>query len=231
MIANRLRELRKSKRLTQQQVADKIGLTRPAYTAYETGKRVPDGPMTAKLATIYDVTTDYILERTNSTSDDSNYSYEKINGVNSKNKLIENMGEITSFDETDIIKIPIVGTIKCGPNGLALSDHTGYGLVQKSEIGDPHDYFWLRTKGDSMIGDGIFDGDTALIKKDVDIENGKIYAVIIDGEEGTLKHVTKNKDSIVLTASNSKYQPRVFVGSDMNEIFIAGRLVQIKRNF
>lgn len=146
-------------------------------------------------------------------------------------RIIENMGEISPFNVEKTVKIPVVGTIKCGPEGLALSDPSGYESVQKSEIGDPHDYFWLRTKGDSMIGDGIFDGDTALIKKDVEIENGKIYAVIIDGEEGTLKHVTKNKDSIVLTASNSKYQPRVFVGSDMNEIFIAGRLVQIKRNF
>lgn len=153
--------------------------------------------------------------------------YQEIN----KNNIIENMGEITPFNVEETIKIPVVGTIKCGPDGLALSDPSGYEIVQKSEIGDPHDYFWLKTKGDSMIGDGIFDGDTALIKKDVEIENGKIYAVIIDGEEGTLKHVTKNKDSIVLTASNSSYQPRVFVGSDMNEIFIAGQLVQTKRNF
>ncbi len=68
MIGTRLRELRTIKHLTQQQVADKIGLTRPAYTAYETGKRVPDGPMTARLASIYDVTTDYILERTDNKS-------------------------------------------------------------------------------------------------------------------------------------------------------------------
>lgn len=148
-----------------------------------------------------------------------------------ENKIIENLGEITPFDNEETIAIPVVGTIKCGPDGLALSDRTGYEPVQKSEIGDPKDYFWLKTKGDSMIGDGIFDGDSALIRKDVEIENGKIYAVIIDGEEGTLKHVTKKDNSIVLTASNPSYQPRIFVGSDMNEIFIAGRLIQTKRTF
>jgi len=68
MIANRLRNLRTQKHLTQQQVADKIGLTRPGYTAYEIGKRVPDGPMTAKLADVYNVTTDYILCRTDDPS-------------------------------------------------------------------------------------------------------------------------------------------------------------------
>lgn len=64
MIGNRLRDIRKLRHLTQQQVADKVGLSRPAYTAYEIGKNIPDGPMTARLADIFDVTTDYILERT-----------------------------------------------------------------------------------------------------------------------------------------------------------------------
>lgn len=214
----KIKELRNEHRFTVRQVAQQAGISSSFWSLVENGKRSIPKPVT--------------LEKMAHGLREPKEKILRYAGLDiPSNKIIENMGEISPFNVEETVQIPVVGTIKCGPDGLALSDHSGYEIVQKSEIGDPHDYFWLRTKGDSMVGDGIFDGDTALIKKDVEIENGKIYAVIIDGEEGTLKHVTKNKDSIVLTASNSKYQPRIFVGSDMNEIFIAGRLVQTKRNF
>ena len=47
--------------MTQQEVADKLGITRPAYTAYESGKREPDFSILQSLANIFDVTTDYLL--------------------------------------------------------------------------------------------------------------------------------------------------------------------------
>lgn len=135
------------------------------------------------------------------------------------------------YKEGDFISIPVVGTIKCGPDGLAMNDYQGYESTNKEDIDDGSDYFWLRTSGDSMIGDFIRDGDYALIEKTQSFDNGDICAVIVDGEEGTLKHVTKTNDSIVLTASNSVYPPRVFVGNEMNDIYIAGKLIEIKHKF
>ncbi|WP_125582540.1 helix-turn-helix domain-containing protein [Lacticaseibacillus suibinensis] len=61
MLQDRLRELRTQKHLTQEQVADKLGITRPAYTAYEAGKRQPDYSSLRQLADLYGVTTDYLL--------------------------------------------------------------------------------------------------------------------------------------------------------------------------
>ena len=49
--------------MTQQEVADKLGITLPAYTAYESGKREPDFSILQSLANIFDVTTDYLLGR------------------------------------------------------------------------------------------------------------------------------------------------------------------------
>lgn len=215
---SKIKELRNEHRFTVRQVAQQAGISSSFWSLVENGKRsIPKPATLEKMANGLREPKEKIL----------NFAGLDI----SKNKIIENMGEITPFNIKETIAIPVVGTIKCGPNGLALSDQDGYEPVQESEIGDPNDYFWLKTKGDSMTGDGISDGDSALIKKDVEIENGKIYAVIIEGEEETLKHVTKKNNSIVLTASNSNYQPRIFVGSEINEIFIAGRLVQTKRNF
>lgn len=65
MLQDRLRELRTQKHLTQEQVADKLGITRPAYTAYEAGKRQPDYSSLRQLADLYGVTTDYLLGQNN----------------------------------------------------------------------------------------------------------------------------------------------------------------------
>ncbi|MFP9210935.1 helix-turn-helix domain-containing protein [Enterococcus faecalis] len=59
----KIKELRNEKKLTQQEVADYLGITRPAYTAYESGKRQPDFESLQKLATLFNVTTDFLLGR------------------------------------------------------------------------------------------------------------------------------------------------------------------------
>lgn len=63
---SRLRKLRKEKKLTQQEIADKLGITRQAYGYYENekSKREPDLATIQKLAEIFGVTTDYLLGRT-----------------------------------------------------------------------------------------------------------------------------------------------------------------------
>ena len=61
MLSVRLASLRKANKKTQQDIANYLGLTRPAYTAYEGGNRHPDYSTLQKLADYYDVSTDYLL--------------------------------------------------------------------------------------------------------------------------------------------------------------------------
>jgi transcriptional regulator with XRE-family HTH domain len=61
LLGERLRILRNQKKRTQQQVAEYLGITRPAYTAYEKGTRNPDYGILEKLAAYFNVTTDYLL--------------------------------------------------------------------------------------------------------------------------------------------------------------------------
>ena len=70
MLSSNLKKLRNRYNYTQQQVADKIGVTRPAYTAYEKGTRNPDSSMLSKLADVFDVSIDELLGRDNTSSDD-----------------------------------------------------------------------------------------------------------------------------------------------------------------
>jgi transcriptional regulator with XRE-family HTH domain len=65
VLSKRLKELRISNDLYQKDVAKKIGITESGYGYYEQGKRIPDSIMLNKLATLYKVTTDYLLGNTN----------------------------------------------------------------------------------------------------------------------------------------------------------------------
>lgn len=58
---DRLKELRKDYSITQQELADKIGIVRTAIANYETGRTIPDSDTLTLLAKIFDTTTDYLL--------------------------------------------------------------------------------------------------------------------------------------------------------------------------
>jgi transcriptional regulator with XRE-family HTH domain len=77
MLAKKLSELRKAKKKTQDDIANFLGITRPAYTAYESGRRTPDYDTLKKLADYFDTTTDYLLDRT----DDPTPPYKKIETI------------------------------------------------------------------------------------------------------------------------------------------------------
>ena len=64
MLGNRLRMLRTQRKLTQEEVAQKIGVARTTYAMYEQNSREPDNVTLQKLADFFDVSTDYLLGRT-----------------------------------------------------------------------------------------------------------------------------------------------------------------------
>ncbi|EMG32518.1 helix-turn-helix domain-containing protein [Streptococcus oralis] len=63
IFGKRLREVRKSKKLTQQQIADEIGVNRGSYSNWEKGKREPSFENLVKLADLLDVSLDWLFGR------------------------------------------------------------------------------------------------------------------------------------------------------------------------
>lgn len=126
------------------------------------------------------------------------------------------------------IMLPVIGVVKAGPNGLAYEDPLGEEPVDEDSINGGK-YFWLKVKGDSMVGDMISEGDLVLVREQPEVESGQLGVVIVDGEEGTLKRIYKTEDSIVLQSSNPAYPPRIFTGKDMKLVRIVGRAKEIKR--
>ena len=116
--------------------------------------------------------------------------------------------------------IPLIGTIACGTPILATENLDGEVTVPEDIDAD----FALRCKGDSMIDARIHNGDIVYIRQQPTVENGEIAAVLID-EEATLKRVYLSENTITLVACNSKYQPFVFTGEQLNQIRILGKAV------
>ena len=84
------------------------------------------------------------------------------------------------------------------------------------------------SKGDSMIGARILDGDVVFIRAQEMVENGKIAAVIIDNE-ATLKrwYYFPEKQKLVLTPENPAYEPLVYVGDELTDIKCIGLAVSV----
>lgn len=203
MLNIRLTTLRNSKKKTQQDIADYLGVTRPAYTAYERGTRHPDYIMLQKIADYYDVTTDYLLGRSEISKPASN-----------RLKPVK-----------DFFRIPVLGHIAAGEPILAAEHIQDFVDIPSPGDYDPDELFMLKVKGDSMIGSRIYDGDTVLVKIQPEVENGEIAVVNVNGDEATLKKVKKlDNGQTLLIASNDKYDP-ILVNHEGARII--GKVIQV----
>ena len=117
-------------------------------------------------------------------------------------------------------KVPLLGTIAAGVPIYAGENFDGYRECTKDIDAD----FCLKIQGDSMIGARINDGDIVFIRKQPDVDNGEIAAVLIE-DEATLKRVYKEKDSLILQAENPKYAPIVYTAESYIECRIMGKAV------
>lgn len=123
------------------------------------------------------------------------------------------------------VRIPILGRIAAGQPIEAI-EHLGETVSVSSEgLGNTKNYYALTVEGDSMIDEGIFDGDTVVIKKQSTAENGQTVVAIIDENEATLKKIYKEKGRFRLQPANQALLPFF-----RKEVEIRGVVVQIIRN-
>jgi len=207
-VGQRIAFLREKRGLSQAALADKLNLSQSSVAMWESGQRGMKGDTLTLLADFFGVSSDYLLGRT----DVTDFGLFEVN-------------------TEELVNIPIVGTIKCGGGQIAYEDISGFSAYPTADIRSGKEYIALIVKGDSMIGDGINEGDIALIEKDAELIQNKIYAVVLDGEEATLKHVIKTDGAVVLQPSNPRCQARVLTGSELQNLYIFGRLVNTKRNY
>lgn len=127
--------------------------------------------------------------------------------------------------------IPLVGTINCGIPLFADENIEGYIETPSSDITSGEVYFWLRAKGNSMSNIGIREGDLLLIRQQDDVDSGDIAVVSINDNDATLKRVIKKENAIILQPENSNYDTKIFIGKEMQDVKIRGRLMKMEKRF
>jgi repressor LexA len=128
-------------------------------------------------------------------------------------------------DRRPVRHVPLVGDVAAGTDVLAQenieellpipADFTGEGQL-----------FMLRVRGDSMIEDGILDGDYVVVRQQPRAEKGDIVVAGIPGEEATVKRYTRKGKQVVLLPANPRLSPLEY---DAADVTIFGKVVTVLR--
>ena len=126
----------------------------------------------------------------------------------------------------DTMEIPLHGRIAAGTPIEALQGTESF-AVPAALLG-PGEHYALEVSGDSMVEEGILDGDFALIRKADSARDGEIVVALIDGEEATLKTYRREGQMIRLDPANRSYEPQRYAE---DRVHIQGRLAGLIRRY
>ena len=199
----RLRILRKQKKLLQKDVAEAINVGRSTYVKYEKGDSEPSYAILKKLADFFNTTTDYLIEKTNN----PNISSEKG------------------------ITIPVFGNVAAGIPISAIQEIVDYEDITE-ELAASGEYFGLVIKGDSMEP-RMTTGDVVIVRSQPTAENGDVAIVMVGSENATCKKIKKTPEGIMLISLNPAYEPQFYSNKQIEQlpISIIGKVVELRAKF
>lgn len=200
-IGKRIKECRIRKKLTQRDLAKKINVSPQVVSNWERDYTAPDFSDIAKMASVFDTTTDYL-----------------ING---------SLNQLTPFsiDDPDLVRIPILGSIRAGRPMDRIEYIEGYELAERDAIRG-RKAFILSVRGDSMIGDHIFDGDRVVVVVQEEVSPSDIAVVAVNGDDATLKRVKFFDGKCLLIPSNTAMKIMEYPASDVHVI---GKVIESRR--
>lgn len=161
------------------------------------------------------------------------------NGVNDHLKALERKGFLTRDDmksralrpvatSGQAVDVPLVGKVAAGQLALAVEQAEDSVKIDRFFIGPSREVFALRVSGESMIEDGIYDGDFIFVRKQLQADPGEIVVVIVD-DEATVKRYYPEGDRIRLQPANAAMQPIYVRREDFRSVNILGVVVGVYR--
>ena len=205
-VGDRIRQVRQEQDVTQQELADYIGVSKQAVYKYENNivTNIPTDKVDA-IAKRLKVSPAYLM----------GWEEQPTPKPTSPTPIPPGFEPMPKMK-----KIPLIGSIACGDPITAEQNIEKMVDVPESIRCD----FSLTCHGDSMVDAGIHDKDVVYIRIQPVVENGEIAAVRIDGE-ATLKRVYYNPGTLTLMPANPAYAPMVYTGSQLEEVHIEGKAV------
>lgn len=206
--AKNLKYLRKQKSLSQEYIAEKLGYK--SFTTiqkWESGIAEPSIDILKRIAIILGVTMDELIN--NDLTIDNQY------------KVVSTTPNIKTMTHT----VPIYGRIPAGVPFEAIQERLG-DVEIPSKIAKKKDLFALKIVGDSM--DKVLpDGCIAVFQKVVEVNQGEIAAVMVNGDDAAVKHFTKSFTGCILEpdSHNPDHQMRFISKEDGIDVRVIGRLL------
>ena len=143
-------------------------------------------------------------------------------------RMATGTGGVQLAHDEDIAEIPILGKVAAGQPILAVENATDTVRVDRVLIGNHREVFGLRIVGESMIEDGILDGDYVFVKKTPTAATGDIVVAMIEGE-ATVKRYFPEGDRIRFQPANQNMAPIIVRRADFKSVDIIGIVVGVYR--
>ena len=200
-IGDRVKLLRQKKKMTQLELAEKLGYKSKSSVAHiENGRDIPRS-MVVTLADILETTPAYLM----------GWEDEKPNA------------SIPPSDKVHMI--PIFGSVAAGFGAYADSDILGYMPLVVENSYDVENTLIIKVEGESMYPT-ICDGDKIVVRRQESVDNGRI-AVVMIGDEAVVKRIECDKNKLTLHSINPMFSPRVIEGEALADCRIVGLVQQV----
>ena len=200
---NRVKELRKQKHITQEELGKVLDIQKAAISKYENGRAEPSTEVLKKMSAYFGVSIDYLLG-------------------NSPAKLsAQTLGRG--------VRIPVLGRVVAGIPIEAVEEILDYEEITP-ELAATGEFFALKIRGHSMEP-RMMEGDVVIVRRQDDVDSGDVAIVLVNGDEATVKRVKKQEDGITLIANNiSVYEPHYYSNKEIEElpVRILGKVVELR---
>ena len=203
--ANKIKEYRKLKRMTQKELGEKIGVKHNTVSGYENGTNEPEQDILFKIAAALDVSINDLFPETR--SDATNIRRRK-KGV----------------------RIPVLGYVVAGIPIEAIEDIIDYEEIDE-ELARTGDFFALQVRGESMEP-VLYEDDVVIVRKQPTADTGDIAIVLINGDEATIKKIKRERDGVMLIGYNtSVYEPHFYSNEEIENlpVQILGKVIELRR--
>lgn len=199
-----IRIMRERRGYTQDELAERTGISRISIARYEAGRVDPTAKALRRIADALDISADALLQ-----------------------------GNVLDKPHVSpgAIRVPIYGTIPAGIPTEAIEDIIDYEEVPADWARGGREYFGLKIRGDSM-SPKYNDGDVVIFRKVDTCESGQDCAVMVNSDEATFKRVKLESWGVALIPINPEYETRIYDNQQVEElpVRVLGVAVQIRRD-
>ena len=226
---NNLKLLRKTKGVTQQQVADYLGINRVSYTDFENGKTNIKPVYLVKLAEYFKVSTDYILGK-----DDTPDPGWKVVQDPADPRFSPKVFPVEPLPDLDreTALIPILGSVRAGYDNYAEENLEGYMTIDERLKSMHPDAYVLNVKGDSMEPE-IKHGDIVICAPDVEVRNNDVAIICVNGEVGTVKRIRFKDNGLTLVPANPNYKEMHYSLEDIRSypVSVQSKVIEVRHRY